>query len=107
MRQLATQMQSNPPLFRGSLGVGPFGYAAVTPISTFTASHHEQHPTDLAMLQGVRCAIAQETEEGRSWATAKLKMMTGATPSAHDLCGKTSSPTRRSSKSSSSATTSR
>jgi putative DNA primase/helicase len=64
----------------GILGVGPSGYAAVAPISTFTASQHEQHPTDLAMLQGVRCVIAQETEEGRSWATAKLKMMTGGDP---------------------------
>jgi P4 family phage/plasmid primase-like protien len=64
----------------GILGTGPSGYAAVAPISTFTASSQEQHPTDLAMLQGVRCVIAQETEEGRSWATAKLKMMTGGDP---------------------------
>ncbi len=61
----------------GILGVGPAGYAAVAPISTFTASQTEQHPTDLAMLRGVRCVIAQETEEGRSWAISKLKMMTG------------------------------
>jgi P4 family phage/plasmid primase-like protien len=61
----------------GILGTGPTGYAAVAPISTFTASKTEQHPTDLAMLQGVRLVIAQETEEGRSWAVAKIKMMTG------------------------------
>jgi P4 family phage/plasmid primase-like protien len=59
------------------LGVGPTGYAAVAPISTFTANQNEQHPTDLAMLRGVRCVVAQETEEGRAWATSKLKMMTG------------------------------
>jgi putative DNA primase/helicase len=29
------------------------------------------------MLQSVRLVIAQETEQGRSWATSKLKMMTG------------------------------
>jgi P4 family phage/plasmid primase-like protien len=64
----------------GILGVGLHGYAAVAPISTFTASTHEQHPTDLAMLRGRRCVLAQETEEGRHWAIAKLKMMTGGDP---------------------------
>ena len=61
----------------GILGTGPSGYSAAAPISTFTASRTEQHPTDLAMLRGVRCVIAQETEEGRSWAISKIKMMTG------------------------------
>ena len=61
----------------GIFGTGSSGYAAVAPISTFLASNTEQHPTDLAMLQGVRLVIAQETEQGRSWATSKLKMMTG------------------------------
>jgi putative DNA primase/helicase len=61
----------------GILGTGPTGYAAVAPISTFTASQTEQHPTDLAMLQGVRCVIAHETEQGRAWATSKIKMITG------------------------------
>jgi P4 family phage/plasmid primase-like protien len=61
----------------GIMGVGPTGYAAIAPISTFTASHTDQHPTDLAMLRGVRLVIAQETEENRSWAIAKIKMMTG------------------------------
>lgn len=61
----------------GILGTGATGYAAVAPISTFTASVNEQHPTDLAMLRSVRCVIAHETEEGRSWAISKLKMMTG------------------------------
>jgi putative DNA primase/helicase len=61
----------------GILGTGPSGYAAVAPISTFLASQMEQHPTDLAMLQGVRCVIAHETEQGRAWATSKIKMMTG------------------------------
>jgi putative DNA primase/helicase len=64
----------------GIMGLGPSGYAAIAPISTFLASNNEQHPTDLAMLQGVRLVIAQETEQGRSWATSKLKMMTGGDP---------------------------
>jgi putative DNA primase/helicase len=61
----------------GILGTGPSGYAAVAPMSTFTASRSDQHPTDLAMLRAVRVVVAHETEEGRSWAISKLKMMTG------------------------------
>jgi putative DNA primase/helicase len=61
----------------GILGTGPEGYAAQAPISTFLASQSEQHPTDLAMLQGKRCVVATETEQGRAWATNKIKMMTG------------------------------
>jgi putative DNA primase/helicase len=64
----------------GILGIGRTGYAAVAPISTFTASSYEQHPTDLAMLRGVRLVVAQETEEGRNWATSRIKMMTGGDP---------------------------
>ncbi len=61
----------------GILGTGPTGYATVAPMSTFTAAVSEQHPTDLAGLRGMRCVVAHETEEGRSWAVAKIKMMTG------------------------------
>ena len=64
----------------GILGVGPSGYAAVAPMTTFTASNTDQHPTDLAMLRGVRCVVAYETEEGRHWAASRLKMMTGGDP---------------------------
>jgi putative DNA primase/helicase len=64
----------------GILGTGPSGYAAVAPISTFLASRNEQHPTDLAMLRAVRLVVAQETEQGRSWAMSKIKMMTGGDP---------------------------
>ena len=64
----------------GILGIGPSGYAAVAPISTFLAARTDQHPTDLAMLQGVRVVVASETEEGRAWATNKIKLMTGGDP---------------------------
>src|SRR5271169_5058761 len=38
--------------------IGLWGdYAAVTPMTTFMASHTDQHPTDLAMLHGVRLAV--------------------------------------------------
>jgi putative DNA primase/helicase len=61
----------------GILSTGASGYAAVAPISTFTASRTEQHPTDLAMLRAARLVVAQETEQGRTWAMSKVKMMTG------------------------------
>jgi putative DNA primase/helicase len=64
----------------GILGDGPAGYAAVAAMTTFTASRTDQHPADLAMLRGARLVVAQETEEGRAWATAKIKAITGGDP---------------------------
>jgi putative DNA primase/helicase len=55
-------------------------YAAVAPMTTFMASHTDQHPTDLAMLRGVRLVVAQETEIGRHWAEARIKSITGGDP---------------------------
>jgi putative DNA primase/helicase len=55
-------------------------YAAVAPMTTFMASHNDQHPTDLAMLRGVRLVVAQETEVGRHWAEARIKSITGGDP---------------------------
>jgi putative DNA primase/helicase len=49
-------------------------------MTTFMASHIDQHPTDLAMLRGVRLVVAQETEVGRQWADAKIKSITGGDP---------------------------
>jgi putative DNA primase/helicase len=55
-------------------------YAKTAPIETFTASNNEQHPTDLAGLQGARLVAATETEDGRRWAESKLKRLTGGDP---------------------------
>jgi putative DNA primase/helicase len=52
-------------------------YARVAPMKTFTASKIEEHPTELAMLRGARMVMASETEEGRSWAEARIKQLTG------------------------------
>jgi putative DNA primase/helicase len=52
-------------------------YAKTAPASTFTASSTEQHPTDLAGLCGARFVTAIETEDGRWWAEAKIKSLTG------------------------------
>lgn len=55
-------------------------YAAVAPMETFVATASDRHPTDLASLRGARLVTAQETEEGRRWAEAKIKSLTGGDP---------------------------
>jgi putative DNA primase/helicase len=61
--------------------VGVMGdYAAVASMETFTASTTDRHPADLAMLRGARLVAAQETEEGRRWAEARIKALTGGDP---------------------------
>ncbi|NUT75066.1 hypothetical protein HNO86_08445 [Pseudomonas sp. C1C7] len=55
-------------------------YAKIALSDTFTASKNDRHPTDIAMLEGARLVTASETEEGRSWAVAKIKQLTGAEP---------------------------
>jgi putative DNA primase/helicase len=52
-------------------------YHRTAPIETFTASHSDRHPTDLAGLRGARLVTAVETEEGRRWAESKIKQLTG------------------------------
>jgi putative DNA primase/helicase len=52
-------------------------YATTAAMDTFTASHGDKHPTDLAMLRAARLVTASETEEGRAWAESRIKQMTG------------------------------
>ncbi|MEK1930701.1 MAG: phage/plasmid primase, P4 family [Pararhizobium sp.] len=52
-------------------------YATTAPISAFTLSHHDQHPTEIARLQGARLVVASETEEGKRWNEARVKQLTG------------------------------
>lgn len=52
-------------------------YATVAPVDALMMSYADKHPTDLAALRGARLAVATETEEGRRWAEARIKMMTG------------------------------
>ncbi len=52
-------------------------YATTAGMDTFTASKSDRHPTDLAMLMGARLVSASETEEGRAWAEARIKQLTG------------------------------
>jgi putative DNA primase/helicase len=52
-------------------------YATTAPMDTFTAAHGDRHSTDLAMLRGARLVTASETEDGRPWAEARIKQLTG------------------------------
>jgi putative DNA primase/helicase len=55
-------------------------YAKTAPVDTFTESKSDRHPTDMAMLQGAHLVTAQETDQGRAWAEAKIKTLTGGDP---------------------------
>lgn len=52
-------------------------YHRSTAIETFTVTRSERHPTELAGLRGARLVTATETEEGRRWAEARIKEITG------------------------------
>jgi putative DNA primase/helicase len=55
-------------------------YAATATMEAFIEARGERHSTDLAMLRGARIVTASETEEGRAWAEARIKAMTGGDP---------------------------
>ncbi|MGQ4274959.1 phage/plasmid primase, P4 family [Terrihabitans sp. B22-R8] len=55
-------------------------YATTASMDTFTAAHGDRHPTELAMLRGARLVTASETEEGKAWAEARIKQLTGGDP---------------------------
>jgi putative DNA primase/helicase len=55
-------------------------YATTAAMDTFTASKFDKHTTDVAMLRGARLVTASETEEGRFWAAARIKSLTGGEP---------------------------
>lgn len=52
-------------------------YSRALPMDALMQSRGERHPAEIAMLKGVRLAVATETEEGRRWDEAKVKQMTG------------------------------
>jgi putative DNA primase/helicase len=55
-------------------------YAVAAPMSTFTATKHDAHPTEIAMLRGARLVTASETERNRAWAESRVKQLTGGDP---------------------------
>jgi putative DNA primase/helicase len=55
-------------------------YARTAPMDAFAETTYDKHPTDLAMLAGARLVAANETEQGRKWAAARIKSLTGGDP---------------------------
>jgi len=52
-------------------------YCKTAHADTFTITGSNQHPTDVAGLMGARLVICPEVEQGRRWAEAKIKQLTG------------------------------
>lgn len=52
-------------------------YQRTASMETFTLAKYDRHPTELASLQGARLVSSSETEEGRPWAEARIKAITG------------------------------
>ncbi|MBR0796109.1 bifunctional DNA primase/polymerase [Bradyrhizobium jicamae] len=63
-------------------------YAKTAPMTTFTESKNDRHPTELAGLRGARLVAASETEGGQGWAEAKIKSFTGGDRIAARFMGK-------------------
>jgi P4 family phage/plasmid primase-like protien len=64
-------------VFLSTLSAVLGGYAAAAPLSAFTATKSDAHPTDLAGLVGKRLVSVSETEAGRAWAESRIKTITG------------------------------
>jgi P4 family phage/plasmid primase-like protien len=52
-------------------------YHTVAAPDMLMAARYQAHPTELAAIRGARLVTASETEQGRHWAEAKVKAMTG------------------------------
>jgi putative DNA primase/helicase len=52
-------------------------YATVAASTLLTSRDKDQHPTEIAALQGVRLAITSETKKGASFDEEKVKRLTG------------------------------
>lgn len=52
-------------------------YARSAPMELFIKANYDRHPTEHAALFGARMITANETEQGRHWAEARIKNLTG------------------------------
>ena len=52
-------------------------YAKTAAMDTFTASRHQRHLTEIAMLDGARFVGMSETEKGQKWSQARINLLTG------------------------------
>lgn len=61
----------------GTLAAVLGSYATTAMADVFTVGRNDQHPTHLAALRGARLVAVTETEEGKPWAEARIKALTG------------------------------
>jgi putative DNA primase/helicase len=52
-------------------------YACTIGTEMLMTSNTDRHPTEVARLRGVRLAVGNEVEVGRTWAESKIKALTG------------------------------
>jgi putative DNA primase/helicase len=53
------------------------GYAKSAPVEAFMAAKGDRIPNDIAALPGARLVTSIETDDGKRWADAKVKQLTG------------------------------
>jgi putative DNA primase/helicase len=64
-------------VFLGTLSDVLGSYVATATLDAFTATQSPRHLTELAGLRAARLVLVPETESGRAWAEARIKMVTG------------------------------
>ena len=52
-------------------------YAKKAPSSTLMSKQHEDHPTEIANLQGARLVVSSEVEDGAHWNESRINELTG------------------------------
>lgn len=52
-------------------------YAKKIPSSTLMSKQHEDHPTEIANLQGARLVVSSEVEDGAHWNESRINELTG------------------------------
>lgn len=55
-------------------------YSQPADVNEFMATKNERHPAGLATLNGKRLVSCEETDKGRPWNEARIKLVTGKTP---------------------------
>ncbi len=64
-------------VFLSTIGHVVGTYTATAALGTFTQSKSDRHLTELAGLRAARIVLVSETEAGRSWDEARIKIITG------------------------------
>ncbi len=63
-------------------------YGLVVSSDLLMESHHDRHPTELAVLRGARLVVMSEIDTGRRWNESRLKRLTGGDPISARFIGK-------------------